>query len=480
MSVKYQSNRYTRIEDLKKNDLIAQEQSVKNDKFYYPNYHIAPKYGLLNDPNGLIYHNGMYHIFYQYCPNGPFHGLKSWNLLTTSNFIDYVDHGIVLHSTEFEENYGVYSGSAIIIDGQINLIYTANHRDPKQGYKRFPYQMIAVLDDGYNIVSKRVIYNPNFDFHTEHFRDPVAVSSKQLMIGSQDTAGRGQIGFLTYPDSNYYGQPVVEYLKSNLNLTSYMIECPNWFQTEDHDILICSPQGLESDGDNYRNIHDVIYSISALGELLTMSWSNPKYAPVDSGFDFYAPQIFNDGKRTIMIGWLGLPDTEYPTDEQYGWSHMLTIPRQLRIKNNKLLQTPVEEIYNLFTTYQHHQSNFQLTGRGFHVKFSCQADFEWNLGNKQYYLKLMRKNNKVVLDRSNCQLQLSTDFGTERTVSISDEQFEVECFVDNSALEIYINNGQHVMTSRFYIENLDMMWFEAIEDLNIAYTNGINIKENYE
>ena len=68
---------------------------------------------------------------------------------------------------------------------------------------------------------------------------------------------------------------------------------------------------------------------------------------LDNGFDFYAPQTFIDeyGKR-ILIGWMGLPDTQYPTDEE-GWAHCLTIPRELTIEEGRLRQRPLKALETL-------------------------------------------------------------------------------------------------------------------------------------
>ena len=66
----------------------------------------------------------------------------------------------------------------------------------------------------------------------------------------------------------------------------------------------------------------------------------------DRGFDFYAPQTFEDESgRRILIGWMGIPDADYtnPTEEA-GWQHALTIPRELSVRDGKLIQEPIERI----------------------------------------------------------------------------------------------------------------------------------------
>ena len=69
----------------------------------------------------------------------------------------------------------------------------------------------------------------------------------------------------------------------------------------------------------------------------------------DRGFDFYAPQSFEDESgRRILIGWMGIPDADYtnPTEEA-GWQHALTIPRELSVRDGKLIQEPIEELKQL-------------------------------------------------------------------------------------------------------------------------------------
>lgn len=70
------------------------------------------------------------------------------------------------------------------------------------------------------------------------------------------------------------------------------------------------------------------------------------------GFDFYAPQTFEDAKgRRLLIGWMGMPDAdeEYtnPTAKEENWQHCLTVPREVTMKNGMLYQWPVEELNTL-------------------------------------------------------------------------------------------------------------------------------------
>ena len=72
------------------------------------------------------------------------------------------------------------------------------------------------------------------------------------------------------------------------------------------------------------------------------------FRELDGGFDFYAPQSFQaeDGRR-IQIAWMGMPDVEeYYVNRTVadGWQHMMTIPRELTVRDGRLCQNPVQEL----------------------------------------------------------------------------------------------------------------------------------------
>ena len=73
------------------------------------------------------------------------------------------------------------------------------------------------------------------------------------------------------------------------------------------------------------------------------------YHYLDYGFDFYAAQTAANVKgreKAILIGWMGLPDNHYPTEEE-DWEGSLSLPRELRVEDGHLIQTPVEGIEKL-------------------------------------------------------------------------------------------------------------------------------------
>ena len=89
-------------------------------------FHLMPKTGWLNDPNGLCQFCGTYHIYYQYTPFEPTGELKLWGHYTTKDFVSFVDEGPVLFPDSEFDAHGVYSGSAFVKGDTIHYFYTGN------------------------------------------------------------------------------------------------------------------------------------------------------------------------------------------------------------------------------------------------------------------------------------------------------------------------------------------------------------------
>ena len=135
-----------------------EEINLDVDKFYTENgyndnwklnYHFEPPFGLINDPNGLSYYNGEYYLFFQWNPYTCEHKYKHWGLVKTKNFIDYTMPKVVLAPTDWYDKDGCYSGSALEVEGKLELIYTGNVKDSKGN--RESYQVRARYDDNGSI-----------------------------------------------------------------------------------------------------------------------------------------------------------------------------------------------------------------------------------------------------------------------------------------------------------------------------------------
>ena len=229
-----------------------------------------------------------------------------------------------------------------------------------------------------------------------------------------------------------------------------MWECPDLFELDGQLCLICCPQGVEKKGYDYWNVHQCV-CIPLDYDFTPGTWvikTTDNFQMVDRGFDFYAPQTFEDQQgRRILIGWMGIPDADYtnPTVKK-GWQHALTIPRQLHIRDGKLYQEPVKELEKLCrngrTFSKEEFQNLELPKCAkVQIDFKDCKNMEFSISDG---VKLTYMDHVLTLDLGNC--------GSGRTIRKVwiEELTDLTLFADTTSLELFINKGSQVFTTRVY------------------------------
>ena len=89
-------------------------------------HHLMPPVGWLNDPNGLCWYKGRYHVFFQYSPFEANGGLKFWGHYTSEDLVDWKYEGTALYPDSPYDCHGVYSGSALAESEKLHLFFTGN------------------------------------------------------------------------------------------------------------------------------------------------------------------------------------------------------------------------------------------------------------------------------------------------------------------------------------------------------------------
>ncbi|MDO4626530.1 MAG: glycoside hydrolase family 32 protein [Pasteurellaceae bacterium] len=478
----FNNGKYKSILAATPNELHQIQTIVAQDQDYRPVYHIAPPTGLLNDPNGLIFDGEKFHLFYQWFPFDALHGMKHWQHLITRDFQDYQSADNLIPDELFE-SHGCYSGGALLVGDNIAAFYTGNTRRATDN-QRVPYQNLAIFDKRGKLLSKRPLLESAPEGYTEHFRDPkpyfTADGKIRFICGAQRNNLTGTA--LVFEMDNLDDTPRLlgELTLPNFNNANvFMWECPDLLQINGQDLFIWSPQGKARETEQFQNNYHATY---ALGNLDSLTFNSTQIAELDQGFDFYAPQTFANVKdRTILFGWCGLPDLTYPTD-QYKWHSMLTMPRELRVVQGKIYQRPINEIYaNL-------QNEQTVQGQQIQIEQLDQAYIKFDVNNQAFSidfftnaqgqkLSLHYANNRLTLVREHTeQTELMRDFGQQRHCHIENLQ-QIEIFFDRSIVEIFINQGEKAMTSRFFIPQRTNQ-FSADREIiaHIAYPTPITIK----
>ncbi|AYA09699.1 sucrose-6-phosphate hydrolase (plasmid) [Rahnella aquatilis] len=416
---------------------------------YRPGWHLAPPVGLLNDPNGFIQHNGRFHLFYQWNPLACAHGAKFWGHWSSADLLHWQHEPLALAPSEEYETHGCYSGSAVTDNGQLTLIYTGNVKYPDGS--RTAFQCLARENAEGEFDKTGPVFNLPQGY-TGHVRDPkVWWHDKHwyMVLGAQDLSLQGKVLLLRSDDLSAWdllGEIAGSGLHG-LGEFGYMWECPDLFRLAENDILICCPQGLAAESDRYLNTFQSGYFVGQL-DYANATFTHGDFAELDLGFEFYAPQTTqtDDGRR-LLIGWMGIPDGDefFQPTIQNGWLHTLTCPRELTLVAGKIIQKPARELQQLRRDEQTWQgiADYCLPLDITHAETEIVtehpfiADFggDMTLSFDGEWLRLSRKNRRTgVPEHRVWQGQLR----------------KLTVLSDASSLEIFINDGEAVMSARYF------------------------------
>lgn len=339
---------------------------TSSDAHLRPNYHFAPPSGWMNDPNGMVYYEGEYHLFYQYYPDDNVWGPMHWGHAVSTDLISWENLPIAL----YPDSLGyIFSGSAVVDHGNTSGFGTAEepalvamytyHDMAGEKAKRddFQSQAIAYSNDRGRTWTKYsgnpVIPNRG----VRDFRDPKVVRDEENNQWVMVLAAQDRVQF--FGSKNLKDWEYLSDFGAESRNHSGVWECPellplmNPVSGENDWVLMVSinPGGANGgsgtfyfpgfwDGRELNVLPETAYS-----PLDTTKW-------VDYGRDNYAGVTFNNAPndRRIFMGWMSNWDYAQvvPTTS---WRSAMTIPREFSFANTdfglRLHQQPVPELKKL-------------------------------------------------------------------------------------------------------------------------------------
>lgn len=424
-------------------------------------FHLMPPSGWLNDPNGLCQLHGTYHIFFQYSPYSAIgEGDKYWGHYETKDFINYTYTGIFLSPDCDLDKDGVYSGSAFVEDDTMYLYYTGNTME--DGDFDFTYEgrgsntTLVTSKDGITASAKKCLLTSADYPHTLscHVRDPKVFKENgkyYMVLGARTRNDVGCVLLYEAEDKEHFH--FKQYITSEKSF-GYMWECPDLFEIDGQQIMTCCPQGVDQKGYDYQNVYQCGY-FPVEFDLKNKSYSFGKFQEFDKGFDIYATQTFADeAGRRILIGWMGIPDADYDNDATvaYDWIHALTMPRELEWKDGKILQHPLKEMKDL------RKNAFTCELEAFTKWAPADCCFELRLDVEEAKNLELKLREDVTISWKDGLFTLSmgeSGRGRKQRFAKVEELSDITIFSDTSAIEIFINNGETVLTTRVYSEHLE-------------------------
>lgn len=450
-------------------------QYIKQNKYkinseYRLNYHLMGEYGWINDPNGFIQYKEMYHLFYQHNPYESVWGPMHWGHAISKDLIKWDYLPVALAPDEDFDRDGCFSGSAIEKDDKLYLMYTGHVNtgfNIKEDYKQL--QCLAYSQDGIDFT--KIKENPVIDSYEvpensskKDIRDPKTYKVGDYyytFLGSNDKCGKGQV--LMYKSSDLITWKFVNIIAKSHGELGENWECPDLFPLKNKDILIVSPQYLKASNADFTNIYSCVYMIGNLDYNVGKFEYNDFY-PVDYGFNFYAPQTTIDSKgRRIMVGWMTMWEKEYPTHSNgHNWAGAMTIPREIILKDNRLYFKPIDEIEKyrrnevvLKDIKLSGEKTFDIYGDSYELQviYDAKEASEFGLklrvnNHEETVLSYKKKDEMFILNIDKSGIKPK---GERRTkISLIDNKLNLRIFVDKCSIEVFINNGEKVMTSLIY------------------------------
>ena len=428
-------------------------------------FHNQPVTGLMNDPNGFVWHDNKWHLFYQWCPWGAVHGLKYWYHIVSGDLVTWKNLGVCLMPDQEDgyDNKGAYSGSAMPIGDKIYLYYTGNHRDPE--WTRRAYTCLARLgNDGWPEKYPLPLFGAHPDY-TEHQRDPKIIRAPggdawYMIIGAQTKKKNGCALVYASKDLQHGWTFAGEMKVPGYERFGDMWECPSVEHIGGKDVLLFCPQHLELPGRGGSRNHN--------GYLLgTMDWDSLTFTPdgqfhvLDFGFDSYAAACANNLQETdkaILISWMGVPDVSYPTDEE-DWAGCLTLPRELTVRGRRLIQRPLPELKKLrdepVALPSGEEDCFPLPAAA-EIELDCRPGDVWMdlftdaAGQGGLSIRYEEEKREISVDRSGMRLKFNPAEGFSRIRPLENGLNHLRIFVDASSVEIFVNDGDAVFTSRVF------------------------------
>ena len=283
--------------------------------------HVKAPGNWVNDPNGMIYYKGQYHLFYQHFPYAPRWGTMHWGHAVSPDLIHWEHVGVALFPSLSEDQNGCFSGSAVEENGVMHLFYTGVHYNqvnPKDIHQCLDQdftsaQLHLTSKDGMHFDvfgDKEVVIpaltDPEIGDNT-HTRDPKVWKGSDawyMVLGSTTKDHKGEALFYKSEDLSHWRLAGQATTKQKLG---WMWECPDLFNVNGRSVFVFSPMELIEDTDGYAD--RAICMLPEFDEKTCTMKFPENWQLLDCGGDLYAPQTMTDadGNR-ISIAWLRMPE----------------------------------------------------------------------------------------------------------------------------------------------------------------------------
>jgi levanase/fructan beta-fructosidase len=439
-----------------------------------PGLHFSPERNWMNDPNGLIFYKGKYHLFFQHNPVENVWGNMSWGHAVSEDLINWNELPVAISC---DDSHAIFSGSAVVDyfnttglgtleNPPMVAIYTAHKYDDSHQAQALAYS----LDEG--LTWNKYLGNPVLDLGLDHFRDPKV---------SWDRTIESWLMTIVLPKeqkaSFYSSKNLIDWEHLSDFGPSGAVEgdweCPDLFP-------------LFVDGDESKPKWVLLISINPGGltggsgtQYFIGDWNGKEFIAdevkarwLDYGRDNYAGVTFNDAPnhRRIFIGWMN--NWEYAKDFPTSpWRGAMTLPRELSIlsKNGKLslAANPVAELNNYLGEKLLASTSAEILeikssvsiGDGLSTRLRVTGD-----DGSYFEFGYDAKTKSIFLDRSKAWNEIPSSHIHSAQISGDENILDIHAIVDRSSVEIFAAGGTYVVTDLFFLSGTQRrVTFEVTE-----------------
>ncbi len=499
-----------------KESSIMDKKTYTEEELYRPNFHFTPKKGWTNDPNGMFYYNGYYHLFFQHYPDSNIWGPMHWGHAISTDMVTWTEKPIAIYPDE--KGY-IFSGSAVVDlkntsgfgslkNPPIVAMFTYhNPKKEKTGEPGVQSQGIAYsLDEG--LTWKKYDKNPVIEFPgIKDFRDPKMiwdnVHKQWLMVLA---AGDKTI---FYGSKNLKDWTMLSNFGKNFGAHGGVWECPDFFPmlvdgSDDYKwvlLLSVNPGGPNGGSATQYFVGDFDGKTFVLDESFSKDINKQKALWIDYGRDNYAgvtwSNISETDGRKLFVGWMS--NWQYankvPTQK---WRGSMTVPRELSLTKNdnhyRLAFQPVRELQNYASktikkdiirikdkkTVLFDKSLLDLSSLDiqFTLKNLKKEVYTFSLSNSsdnKISFGINKKDKYFFIDRRKSgDLSFSDVFAKQISKAPFSEDFDkinVRVIIDKTSIEVFYNNGKTVMTEIFFPEKPMETFSVTKENFNFTIEN---------
>ncbi|MBO4111790.1 glycoside hydrolase family 32 protein [Streptococcus suis] len=444
------------MKTVEKANAYIQAEKVTLDPTFRPERHFVPEIGWINDPNGFVYFKGEYHLFYQFNPYESVWGPMHWGHAKSKDLVNWEHLPVALAPDKDYDKDGCFSGSAIVKEDTLWLMYTGNIVKEDGSVRQV--QNMAYSIDGIHF--EKLAQNPVAteellpeEVIANDFRDPKIFEKDGRYYSVVATKHKDGVGCIVLLGSDDLLDWQFEsiFLKGQAH-QGHVWECPDYFEVDGQEYLIVSPMRYQKEDNDFVNINSNIF-VTGHVDWDKKVFVADSFKEIDHGHDFYAAQTTQgpEGER-VMIAWMHTWGRPLVTNDLgHKWYGQMTLPRLLKQGENGLRQVLPASILNSFDDMEIGQV---IQGPS---KLSLKLDdsLDLKLGTDQDYLQFGydRAKQEVYIDRSSLKIQQAgeEEWSTVRR-AVTVQATELEVLVDTNCLEIFINDGQETLTSTFYVE----------------------------